>query len=268
MTFCALPFLTRNMLGVLGVLGVAAGLAAGFVGAGAAEPQPFGRWAAIVVAGDWRANSGNPTAAFENARRDVAAVLGQLGFAPGNVVQMSVRPPGDEPAVAPVTGPGIFEQVLTGLKLRAPEGCLLYFTSHGTEAGLALDDQLLTASQMRQLVRASCGQRPTILIVSACNSGIFAREALQGRNRMIVTAALPERSSFGCGEDDRYPYFDGCFIASAPAATDFIDLAELTRSCVEDKEARLDLPASEPQIVVGAEIEALLRARPFRNGGG
>ena len=34
---------------------------------------PFSDWAAVVIAGDWHANSGGPTEAFDNARRDIAA---------------------------------------------------------------------------------------------------------------------------------------------------------------------------------------------------
>lgn len=230
----------------------------------AGEPPEYGRWAALVVAGDWRAASGNPTAAFENARRDVARALIALGFAPAHVVQMSVRPPDDETGVAFVAGPGALERELTRLKLRAPAGCFLYFTSHGSEQGLTLDEQLLTVSQMRQFVRATCGARPTILIISACHSGIFARGDLATPNRMIVTAALPERPSFGCGEGNQYPYFDECFITNVPQATDFIDLAERTRACVGEKEAALGLPPSQPQIVIGTEIGPALRAGRFQ----
>src|ERR1700753_2474151 len=52
----------------------------------------FAGWAAVVVAGDWHAHSGAPSEAFDNARRDIASVLVQIGFAPQNVVQSSSRP--------------------------------------------------------------------------------------------------------------------------------------------------------------------------------
>ena len=29
---------------------------------------------------------------------------------------------------------------------------------------------------------------------------------------MVLTAARPDRTSFGCGEADKYPYFDDCFL--------------------------------------------------------
>ena len=53
----------------------------------AAQAGPFSNWAAVVVAGDWHAHSGGPTEAFDNARRDVAQELTQLGFAKANIAQ-------------------------------------------------------------------------------------------------------------------------------------------------------------------------------------
>ena len=40
----------------------------------------FSDWAAIVVAGDWRAHSGAPSKVFDNARHDVGQALVRAGF--------------------------------------------------------------------------------------------------------------------------------------------------------------------------------------------
>ena len=61
------------------------------------------------------------------------------------------------------------------------------------------------------------------MIISACFSGVFV-PALAGPNRMVLTAARPDRSSFGCGEADKYPYFDQCVLESMPHAADFAAL--------------------------------------------
>ena len=52
-----------------------------------ADAPSFSNWAAVVVAGDWRAHSGGPTEAFDNARRDVSATLLGFGFSPDAVRQ-------------------------------------------------------------------------------------------------------------------------------------------------------------------------------------
>ena len=64
-------------------------LACAFQAAAPARPAPasgpFSDWAAVVVAGDWRASGGGATKAFENARRDVARTLVRAGFQPAHV---------------------------------------------------------------------------------------------------------------------------------------------------------------------------------------
>jgi hypothetical protein len=82
---------------------------------------------------------------------------------------------------------------------------------------------------------------------------------LKGRNRMILTAARRDRSSFGCGQTDRYPYFDACILDVWKAASDFPDLARRARGCVSAREQIEGLrPASEPQYWIGPEASASL----------
>src|SRR6185503_11445184 len=60
-----------------------------------ASANGFESWAAIVVAGDFRAHSGEPSEVFDNGRRDITKVLTRLGFAASHVKQFSVRPDSD-----------------------------------------------------------------------------------------------------------------------------------------------------------------------------
>ncbi|MGH1557142.1 C13 family peptidase [Caulobacter segnis] len=59
-----------------------------------------------------------------------------------------------------------------------------------------------------------------MVVISACFSGVFI-PPLQKSDRLVLTAARPDRASFGCGEDDKYPYFDDCFLSTLPDAHDF-----------------------------------------------
>ena len=74
------------------------------------------------------------------------------------------------------------------------------------------EESELTPTEMDALLDAHCGNDFTIMFVSACFSGIFASEELQAPNRFIMTAARSDRSSFGCGEGDDFPYFDRCVV--------------------------------------------------------
>lgn len=215
-------------------------------------------WAAIVVAGDWHAHSGAPSEAFDNARRDVSAGLVQIGFAPDNVVQFSVRPE-RYPAQAPRKSEAqTIATALWDLSNRTSAGCFAYFTSHGTPEGFVLNDNLLGPKRMNQMVTNACGDRPTVVIVSSCYSGVFV-PALEAANRVILTAARPDRTSFGCGESDRYTFFDACVLQYLTNAGDFPDLAREVIACVAAREKKDKVaPPSEPQLSIGADVAAML----------
>jgi hypothetical protein len=232
-----------------------------------AATGPFSDWAAVVVAGDFHAShTNNPTQTFDNARRDVAAELVKKGFSAANVRQFSVRP-----ELYPASGLGksdlqpIYESLKT-LASQAKSGCLVYFTSHGAPQGVVLDGQILAPRLMDQMIADACGERPTIVIISACFSGVFV-PALEDTNRMILTAARPDRSSFGCSESDKYPYFDACVLQELPQAHDFVALGPKVQGCVAERETETGMsPPSEPQFFVGPALRPILPLMAFAPG--
>ena len=90
---------------------------------------------------------------------------------------------------------------LWDLSSRAPGGCLIYFTSHGTPDGIVSYDQILAPAKFATIVKNACGSKPSVIVMSACYSGIFV-PALEGPDRIVLTAARADRTTFGCGEDD------------------------------------------------------------------
>lgn len=219
----------------------------------------FDGWASAVIAADWRDGGGRPIEAFDNARRDVTRGLLASGLPRDSLIDLSLRPD----AAAPVTVAEAVSRIGEASR-QATRGCLLYFTSHGSPEGLVFGpDVTLTPAAMASLVRQWCGARPTVVIVSACYSGVFIN-ALAAPNRMVLTAARRDRSSFGCAAEESWPWFDGCVIESLPAANDFLGLAAGTRACVARKEqaAGITVP-SEPQMFVGAEMQLRLPTLRF-----
>jgi hypothetical protein len=224
----------------------------------AAAASPFSGWAAVVVAGDFHAHSGAPTEAFDNARRDVTRALVAAGFDPKNIQQFSVRPQNYPAEPLLPTDPGLIDNSLVHLAAQAPDGCLVYFSSHGSPAGIVVADQLLSPAGLSRMIDAACGGRPTVVILSACFSGVFV-PAIADANRAVFTAARPDRSSFGCTEDARYPYYDDCILSSFPQTDDFLALADRAKACVAARETAEGLkPPSEPQISVGAGLRPML----------
>jgi hypothetical protein len=223
-----------------------------------AAASPFANWAAIVVAGDFHAHSGGPTEAFDNARRDVAKALLAIGFSPANLQQFSVRPElyPDQKLLPSV--PSVIAGSLNHLAAQAPDGCLIYFSSHGSPDGILVGDRPFSPAGLSKMVDEACGSRPTVVILSACYSGVFL-PALADPNRVVMSAARPDRSSFGCSESDKYPYYDDCILSSFPKVGDFLALAMAARTCVSDRETAEHLaPPSEPQISLGPGIRPVL----------
>ncbi len=242
-------------------------LAAGWFGAAlllkppAPPPPPkklFANWAAIIVAGDWRAHSGAPSMVFDNARRELAKKFVALGFDPANIRQFSAAaahgafPYEDVPPAA--EGP-----ITTGLDAvtaRARGGCLLYFTSHGSQEGIVIGERLVGPAPLAALIARDCGDRPTVAILSACYSGIFV-PLLQGPHRIVLTAARADRTSFGCGEENQYTFFDTCMLSQLDKVSSFPALASKVKDCVAAREAAMNAdgarkgekpsPPSEPQ---------------------
>ena len=241
-------------------------LVAGLIVWGAARADsppasPFRDWAAVVVAGDWRATGGGETKAFENARRDVTDALIRAGFQPPNVRSFGVSP--TSPGVGETEGRAVVAAVRE-TAARARAGCLLYFTSHGAPQGIVFGRRgMLAPAALDRLLDATCAARPTVVFVSACYSGVFV-PALAAPNRLILTAARPDRTSFGCGQGDRYPFFDACVLEAWPAAPDFLALVRAVQDCVARREREMKLsPPSKPQISAGARIRPLLPLLPL-----
>jgi hypothetical protein len=225
---------------------------------------PFSNWAAIVVAGDWHAHSGAPSEVFDNARRDLTKAFIAAGVSPANISQFSVRPGHYPKETVLKSAPEPVYDHLMALAKQAPDGCLIYFTSHGAPEGVVVDGGIWDPDAVAQMIGAACGERPTVVVVSACFSGVFV-PALEGPNRMVLTAARADRTSFGCGQQDRYTYFDGCFLQSLAGAHDFTVLAGATQACVAKLEADTHVsPPSEPQVFIGPRLRPMLPLFAFQ----
>jgi hypothetical protein len=227
-----------------------------------APSGPFEGWAAVVVSGSETAPGGKHTEAFDNARRDLSEALYHAGFGAHHILQYSADPGANDPTdpyLATVDG---VKAGLNRLLATAGKGCLIYVTGHGNTSGVQFGDKLASPSDLRGLANKTCGLRPTVMIISACHSGVFV-PALEAANRMVMTAARADRASFGCGTNNKYPYFDQCVIESLPHAADFPKLADDVKACVSRMETAEHFVHSEPQLAIGDGIAPLLTADRF-----
>ncbi|HVZ69212.1 MAG TPA: C13 family peptidase [Rhizomicrobium sp.] len=244
---------------VVGAIVVAALIAAGFGAYAYFNSDPYAGWAVVVASGDFHAHDGGPSRAFDNARRDVVTELEHVGFRKENIRQYSAWSRYFARDASDNTSAETISNLLAGAAKQAPDGCLVYFSTHGTPYGIILGDEILRPSQLRDILDKSCKDKPTVVVLSACYSGVFVPK-LAAPNRMIVTAARKDRTSFGCGTTNRYPYYDTCFLHTLSQAHDFRSLAYKTKDCVAEMEAGTGMePPSEPQISIGKNVLAELK---------
>lgn len=230
------------------------------------KPKLFANWAAIIVAGDWRAHSGAASMVFDNARHELTKKFVALGFDPANMRQFSAQPDKFPYETVEASAEGPISSGLQAVTAKATGGCLLYFTSHGTPEGIVIGQRIVDPAPVAALVNQYCGDRPTAVIISACFSGAFV-PLLRGPDRIIFTAARPDRTSFGCGEQDQYTFFDTCVLGEIDKVASFPALADRVKDCVASREAVMNAdevknkrqpdPPSEPQFVVDPELRAM-----------
>jgi hypothetical protein len=220
-------------------------LSAAAVAAAPAISIPAGGWRAVLVAGD------NSSPAFDNGIDTLRDRFAALGVRNITLLAASQARGARLASARAVDGT---------LRTAGGEACFVYMTSHGDESGFFLraDRRTLSPATLDQALSAGCGERPTVLVVSACHSGTFINEQTKRPNRIIVTAAAVDRTSFGCGADDDYTYYDQCFLQQLDGASTWRELAEATRACVATLERRLGVRReSRPQLFVGAAVANL-----------
>ena len=136
--------------------------------AGAADSDI--RWHVVLAA------VGNEQIVFDNFILDFAA---ELQDSPSVASMTRLHASVDERWQA--SGLRALDRTLTTLDPQENEGCLVYLTGHGAPEGLALSADVPTyfvrPSRMESMLN-SCGGRTTVLVVSACFSGIFNRREL------------------------------------------------------------------------------------------
>jgi len=136
---------------------------------------------------------------------------------------------------------------------------LLYLTMHGSPdhaLGLALPDgseDTITPDALRAALDAS-GIVNRVVVISACYSGGFM-PALKDPDTLVLTAARPDRPSFGCGSESTITFFGHAWLLDGlNADRDFANAYRLAARAIKQRERKLGYERSGPQIAAGARI--------------
>lgn len=166
--------------------------------------------------------------------------------------------------LATVTGLQRVLEEIGGIVNVEEDMVFLYLTSHGSEdhrvamqfAPLQLRD--IEPKLLRKMLDDS-GIKWRIIVISACFSGGFI-EALQDDHTLVITASDADHESFGCGSESDFTYFGRAYFDQAlRTTTSFTDAFVRAKASIANLERSQQLTPSNPQMSVGAKIEAKLR---------
>jgi hypothetical protein len=187
---------------------------------------------------------------WDNATRQMAAVIGNRSV-PGGMTRLSAR---REPGAMQ----GGLKQALERIAAMRPgpgEGCFVFLTMHGArDAGLVFEPggQVLTPDSLDAALERGCGAAPTLVVASGCYTGGFATGRMARPNRVVMTAARADRSSFGCGAGHELTVFDDCLLRGLSAGGTIATIWPGVTGCVEAEERRRGYgPPSGPQLHQG-----------------
>ena len=149
-----------------------------------------------------------------------------------------------------------------------PERDLLFLvlSSHGDQQGVGVQtpaDQtsFITPIELRTMLRES-GARLSVVIVSACYSGIFA-DAMAEPDTLVITAADDDHASFGCRDGAKWTSFGEAFFNDALTKTKSLPAAfALARGLVAEREQAEGFDPSNPQMAGGRRVLELLGDQP------
>jgi hypothetical protein len=217
-----------------------------------AEPASS-RWQAVLVAGD------DAQPVFDNAVSALALWLSGRGLPPADIHRLSASQAAGDPTVEPASAEHILQRI-AALRARPGERCLVFVTSHGTKGEgiwLAYSGEYLRPASLARALSIGCADVPSVVILSSCYSGAFTQGAMRAPNRIILSAARPDRPSFGCQADRTYTVFDECLLAALPHAPTWRTVHAASLGCVEARERQLGVLPSQPQASFGAAVRDL-----------
>ena len=193
--------------------------------------------------------------AWENARKKLGEMFTSKGVAAQNIKHLSMDP---SQGVTQSSAQNL-ESSMKSLNPSGSDKCLFFMTSHGSRQGFSMSGQgTLRPSQLEGIIDRTCGNLPTVVIVSACYSGVMLTESVKKPNRVFLTAANPNVTSFGCDASSTYTFFDQCVIESLPKAQTWSQFSQINTQCVRDLERQRGMPHfSDPQTFIGSQVQNL-----------
>jgi len=145
----------------------------------------------------------------------------------------------------------------------------LAISSHGAaDASVSVSNNGLQLEQLSDEDLAAAlgesGIKRRIIVISACYAGTFI-QPLKDPNTIVIAAAAPDKTSFGCSDDRDLTYFGEAFYRDAlPHAKTLQDAFEQAKTAIGVRERQEHETPSDPQAYFGTQISAVLEHNPMR----
>ena len=208
---------------------------------------------------------------WDSARTVMHNIWTDYGIPQQNLIHLaasSQRVTNNDPQVGIVrkASDDAIRQGWSDLNIGDGDGCILFMTSHGSKSGGFSISGSYPPSEMDKDLDKYCGDKPTILFISACYSGAYVAGLggsgtnVTAPNRIVYTAARWDRSSYGCGSGTHMTYWDICMEKSLKAMTPgqgtWEDFGKKMVKCNEDQESNMgDVSRSYPQERYGSGMK-------------
>jgi hypothetical protein len=145
-----------------------------------------------------------------------------------------------------------------GAQARADDIVVLLISTHGNSKVLSVNAAGHEYAAMRAdelaAALAPLGDTPTVVLLSACYSGSFIPE-LARDNRIVLTAASADRSSYGCNFQSRNTFFiEEFFNHNFDASKSLAQLATQAQAQIAQREQAAKLRPSQPQVAIGSRV--------------
>ncbi|MAF78113.1 MAG: hypothetical protein CME60_08115 [Halobacteriovoraceae bacterium] len=206
-------------------------------------------WKSLFISGDHSIDN------FDVGRLDLAEMFDGYGIRKENQIHLTSSQKFIEQAHG-VANLANIQTAFESFKLEDDGACFVHMTSHGIKGGgfYLSRSQALQPRFLSKLVNENCGDRPSVILISACYSGQFITDQLAGDNRIILTAAIKDRPSFGCSPDYKYTFWDSCLLEEVPNSRTWNEAYKNIQSCITRKENELGARASLPQGYFGKNM--------------
>lgn len=197
---------------------------------------------------------------FEREATQAAAIL-QSHFDIENRSIVLSAGTGGGPRAYPAATPNNIAAAIgeIGARIDADEDLVVvFFTSHGSPDGAAVLQEsarvrgVLRPTHLRDMLNQA-GIRNRVVIVSACFSGAFIAP-IADDNTIVLTAAAPDRTSFGCQPSREWTFFGDAYFGHAMRdGASLLTSFDQAKTLIERWEREQNLtPPSNPQRFVGA----------------